>query len=56
MNTTYYAAFHIDFHCLQKYAFRGFPEYKKVIQNMNTDIKRRLMGNFNNKGRHLEKI
>ena len=23
-----YAAFHLGLHCLQKYSFRGFPEYK----------------------------
>ena len=24
----HYAAFHLGLHCLQKYSFRGFPEYK----------------------------
>ena len=24
----HYAAFHLGLHCLQKYLFRGFPEYK----------------------------
>ena len=23
-----YAAFHLGLHCLQKYLYRGFPEYK----------------------------
>ena len=23
----HYAAFHLGLHCLQKYLFRGFPEY-----------------------------
>ena len=25
----HYAAFHLGLHCLQKYLFWGFPEYKK---------------------------
>ena len=24
----HYAAFHLGLHCLQRYSFRGFPEYK----------------------------
>ena len=24
----HYAAFHLGLHCLKKYSFRGFPEYK----------------------------
>ena len=24
------AAFHLNLHCLQKYSFRGFPEYKRL--------------------------
>ena len=26
----HYAAFHLGLHCLQKYSFRGFPEYKRL--------------------------
>ena len=25
------AAFHLGLHCLPKYSFRGFPEYKGLI-------------------------
>ena len=28
----HYAAFHLGLHCLQKYSFRGFPEYKGLMQ------------------------
>ena len=31
-----YAAFHLGLHCLQKYSFRGFPEYKGL--NLHADI------------------
>ena len=29
--TQHYAAFHLGLYCLQKYLFRGFPEYKGLI-------------------------
>ena len=28
----HYASFHLGLHCLQKYSFREFPEYKRVKQ------------------------
>ena len=38
----HYAAFHLGLHCLQKYSFRGFPEYK----GLNNDLTHCMLGNF----------